>query len=183
MPYSTILELKRDRDYKQFNGQQVHGLLFNLLSSEDETLTEKIHQEYDIKPFTAGIIYRRNPCLRFTFLTEELADTFLYACLNQANFPLKLGREEIKSEKVVTAGDDELADFCSYEEMLGYEEKEFRLSFLTPTTFRKGKLNNPLPDLEAMFKGLVKKWNLFAPYKYEEDKLLTIRGSIWKLDF
>lgn len=172
MPYSTIIKLNSDRNYKRFNGQQVHGLLYNLLSSEEHKIADKIHDKYEIKPITASII-KSVPCLRFTFLQKEIADVFLRACLKAKNFPLKLGKQEINSDKVITTGNNKLSDHCKYKDMLGNDKKNFEMKFITPTTFRKGKLNHPLPDLEAMFKSLIRKWNLFSGFEYNQEEILN----------
>jgi len=172
MPYSTIIKLNSDRSYKKFNGQQVHGLLYNLLSSEESELANNIHEKYEIKPITASIIFEGIPCLRFTFLEQEIVDVFLKACLKKENFPLNLGKEKISPNKIITSGGNKLSNHCKYEDMLGINKKTFEMKFITPTTFRKGKLNHPLPDLETMFKGLIRKWNLFSGYQYNKEKIL-----------
>jgi len=172
MPYSMIIRLNSDRNYKKFNGQQVHGLLYNLLSSEEDEIADKIHDKYEIKPVTTSII-KSVPCLRFTFLQKEIADVFLRACLNGQNFPLKLGKQKIHPDKIITSGNNKMSGHCKYKDMLGNYAKSFRMKFITPTTFRKGKLNHPLPDLKSMFKGLTRKWNLFSGWKYNQDKILN----------
>lgn len=174
MPYSTIIKLK-DKEYiKKFNGQQAHGLLFNLLSNENKQIANKIHEEYSIKPFTTSIIYRKNPCLRFTFLVDNLGEIFSRACLNNQNFPLNLGNNEITAKKIITIGKNKFSGYQNYDEMLNCKKKTFRLNFITPTTFRNGNFNYPLPDLEKIFKSLIEKWNLFSNYKYNQKKLLNI---------
>ncbi|OCL26482.1 CRISPR-associated endoribonuclease Cas6 [Orenia metallireducens] len=168
MPYSTVLDLALGKSYRDFNGKQTHGLFFDLISSVDKKIADNLHQSNQVKPFTTGIIYGKEPKIRFTFLEDEMQSALLSALLDRDNFPLTLKDEEIVINTIRTVDDESgLANFCNYNQLLECENKSFRLSFLTPTAFKKGSLNYILPDLDSIFRGLLQKWNLFSGYKYD----------------
>ncbi|MEO2083122.1 MAG: CRISPR-associated endoribonuclease Cas6 [Desulfurobacteriaceae bacterium] len=66
-------------------------------------------------------------------------------------------------------------EVVTYEELLDSEaEKDYVVEFLTPTAFKKGDFDYPLPDPYLLIKSLINRWNYWSPFKFtiEEQKKL-----------
>jgi len=68
----------------------------------------------------------------------------------------------------------------SYETL--YEDSEVKktlvFDFITPTTFKRGKKDYPLPDPKLIFKGLIRKWLFFSGKKIDTDLKKVIEEDI-----
>ncbi len=56
--------------------------------------------------------------------------------------------------------------------------KRIELRFLSPTSFRRGKLDHPLPEPELIFKGLIRKGQRFSDIKIDVDLREVIKERI-----
>ena len=71
-------------------------------------------------------------------------------------------------------------DVISYESL--YETAQpndtLVMDFLTPTTFKRGKFDHPLPEPRLIFKGLIRKWQWFSDFKIDIDLRDLIENRI-----
>lgn len=166
----------------------LHGFFFNLLPFD---LAENLHQPSRYKPFSiwAPRLFKFNSILRGT--QEEdilpvtislLRDDLFPAIVNQLyenQKKLFLGPYKvflIKGSQGIIKNDL----YLSYEEILQTEVKPYlSFSFLTPTVFKKGIINYPLPDPKILFKSLIKKWNHFSPYRISVNLQSTIEEKLY----
>ncbi len=171
MPVSFNMKVFLDReiDVKELNPERIHGLFFSFLP---ELLAKDIHEE-NVKPFSLSYPRFFNSekekatksfTLRISFLKEKMFPLFVKeAC--KAGKEKKIGIREIKVTKTKIGS----VNYFSYAELFESAEvnKDILFQVITPTTFKKGKYDNPSPDPFLVFKNLFRKWNYFSPEKFQ----------------
>jgi len=179
-----ILHLEKPVRVKEIYPERVHALFFSILP---EDISEKIHSQKSIKPFTICFekFFKENGKnevsklkLKVTFLDDSLFPYFSQGII-LGKKKLHIGSAEIRKKGILSV------EHRSYEELIenAEEKKDFLFYFKTPTTFKKGSSDYPLPEPVLIFKNLLKKWNKFSPFKIELSpkelsKFLQI-GGIW----
>ena len=175
MPLTFLLKFRCEEpiEVKSLYPKTVHGLFFSILGQE---VGELFHKG-SLKPFS--LFFRdffkepeEGKAASFT-LELNLLDDSLYP---------KLAREltffAMERSPEVTGVPVNLVWFkvirgTTYEELHSLpQERDFTLRFLTPTSFKKGDADYPLPVPELVVKSLLRKWNRFSPYKFEPKELI-----------
>lgn len=146
---------------------QVHALVFSLFPPD---VTSKLHQQKN-KPFSI-LGYKLSEGefkLGLGLLKDELLSPIaLWYYMGKAF----LNGEELKSIK---PGGFQEEEGISYEALLELEPIEhITTDFISPTTFRKGPWDYPLPDPQTLFRSLYKKWQAFSPIAFplKEEELM-----------
>ena len=147
--------------------ERLHGLFFSMLP---EKIAEKLHK-LSLKPFTLFspfILSNREDTksflVRITFLDEKLFVAFT------ENIIIRKPKLMIGEREVHFTGFS-VVKSLSYQNLMEISNltSDFLFQFKTPTTFKKGKFDFPLPDPELIFKSLLNKWNAFSPIKIKLD--------------
>jgi len=178
-----ILHLKKPIKIEEVYPNRIHALLFSILP---ENISEKIHSQKNIKPFTICYeqFFKRNKenetstlKLKLTFLDDSLFP-YLSQGIILNKKKLYIGSTEITKKNISSI------EHLSYEELMenAKEETDFLFFFKTPTSFKKGNSDYPLPEPVLIFKHLLKKWNKFSPFKIElstkdMSKFLQVGGA------
>ncbi|WP_456395339.1 CRISPR system precrRNA processing endoribonuclease RAMP protein Cas6 [Desulfurobacterium sp.] len=174
----------KDIPVKEITPDRIHGLFFSLL---DEKTAEKLHNIKGWKPFTlySPLFFTESDettdfiPLEITFLNDELfSETTTAIVLNANRKNLKLGEVSIKVLRGFKIKD---GDIASYETLLetATPERDIVMDFISPTTFKKGQFDFPLPVPELIFKSLINKWNTFSSIKLNQKELISeIRNHI-----
>lgn len=184
------------------HGSFAHAAISNLVLRRDPLLSHALHQEEGRKPFTCsplrgtdrreGFEYVLAPdrlyTWRLTGLTEEISQHLvaLSPDLGGINF-----KEAVFSVDHVSTMPEEHPDAGreTYEALLArWERREppgsVTLHFLTPTTFRIGRFEQPFPLPRWVFGSLLSTWNAFAPYPLDWPEDLDLDEQIvlsnWK---
>lgn len=197
MPLSVIIHLEalKEAQIDQFTGRGVHGFWFNRWRDADPSMGDELHDSSDTQPFTLSplmglprpqrgtVQLKPGTAARFRItcltdaLTEALKAKWLEGLEGKADVyipqpkdedpgvPWKVTRAEVEAE-------------ASYEElskrhlMNSVPPREWRMDFLTPTTFHgtNGHLPFPLPD--SLIGSWVRRWNAFAPIALPKEELL-----------
>ncbi len=173
----------------EFTPDRLHGIFFSLLSNN---LAEEIHSSNGVKPFSLNFLIsfqgKKQPLfgagfetvdriiLEISFLDEGLFPRFLSSYLLEDK-EIKLGDVRLKKLKRPQIREK---DLISYENLFSSAEPNRRveLRFLSPTTFRRGNLDHPLPDPDLIFKGLIRKWQRFSDLKIDVDLREVIKHRI-----
>jgi CRISPR-associated endoribonuclease Cas6 len=76
------------------------------------------------------------------------------------------------------------ANFVPYGQL--YEQasersRQIDLTFYTPTNFRQGKVDTPLPDRDRVFHSLLRKWNQYSGQEFSEGMIETIFPSYFNI--
>jgi CRISPR-associated endoribonuclease Cas6 len=183
MPVSFSVLLKPGTPVKtsDLTPDRVHGLFFSLLG---EKLAEELHNSGSFKPFTVSYppFFREERetdriYLSITFLRDDLFPRFLSEFMMNENTHLALGEVSLSKHKRPLVREEGLA---SYESILeeATDSRTIVLDFITPTAFKKGRFDQPLPSPELVFKSLLKKWNFFSGIRIETPMSKYFRESI-----
>ncbi len=150
---------------------QVHGLFFSLL---DKSVAEQLHKPTRFKPFCVGVpvIFREDKNMERIFLRISLLDEDLFPKILSS---LILNKEDavlsnIRLKKIIRPFIEERW-IKSYKNIFDETEPSNILifDFKTPTTFKKGEMDYPLPDPRLIFKGLIRKWVTFSDVRINID--------------
>lgn len=199
MLYSAELRLKVNKTNETgiVTGRHILSLFLKLVENVNPALSEELHKDSPIKPFTLSSLLpvtgRRKITLkegntvsfRITALDEKVFATLADAVWRLSpDDDLKLGGLYVKCDSLATTpAQSKWATFISFEQMLKNASKEtsIRLEYLSPTTFRssgRGERNILFPEPRLVFKSLLSKWNTFTDKSLKIDLPDTAINSI-----
>jgi len=164
MPVKVSFRLYPDGPLEKIYPEGVHGLFFNILS---EDLFQELHSS-SLKPFSlwSNALFTsrsvRQLELEVALLKRELLSRLLVSFLLEER-ELKLGTVKLsKSPRPLVKGNARKSYTDLYEEAEPSDTIVF--DFLTPTSFKRGKADHPLPEPELIFKSLIRKWVTFSDF-------------------
>lgn len=174
MPFSFTLNLLAPAAEAPLPcGQQVRGLVYELLRLGDAALAERVHELQPHKPFTVSPIRKprqaegqppaRQRHFRVATLTTEVAVALLQAvaAVQQDGAEVTLGgdRYALDLRRGAVRPERELA----YQALLQAPPlHSVELRVLSPAAFRDGPHNVPLPLPGPLLRSLLAKWNAFS---------------------
>ena len=188
MLISSVFEIKPKDEVTipATNGNFVHAMLLNLIREIDPELSGMLHKNVKNKPFTVSpimgpavasdkgshitLIKDKKYWFRITGLNDEVS-----SCLMRLNPDrvviadeefevLGVFREDHESKEARTTTFESL-----YNEWMGKRPADYiKLKFYSPTTFRVGRKNEPLPLPRLIFCGLIDKWNKYSPVPFDK---------------
>lgn len=197
MPLSVIvhLEAQAEGQVDQFTGRGVHGFWFNRWRAVDPALGDELHASSDTQPFTLSPLmglprsYRGTVQLkpgtpasfRLTSLTDALSGEVRAKWLEGLEGMERVYIPQPKDEDPgvpwsVTRVEVEAQ--ASYEElskkhlMNSLPPREWRLEFVTPTTFHGSESHLPFPLPDSLVNSWMRRWNAFAPIALPKEELL-----------
>ena len=171
-------------------GRAAHALLLQWVNAADPALVEALHASDQPRPFTCSTLVggrRSGPnarqitpgesyWVRFTGLTAEISAVLAGV---EADPPAELELDHLpfRVESATLQGTEhEWAGASSYEELSAPHllaetgpAHRWRISFASPTTFRRGKHNLPVPLPRLFFGGLARRWNTFSPVAISQE--------------
>jgi len=171
-------------------GRAAHALLLDLVRQVDPPLSESLHDESALRPFTASTLMGRFPdgrfepqgsyLLRLTALQANLA-----AILCQAAYPggalapgaaLELDYIPFEVTAAEWQGVSPWSGQTTYQELgaaylLAKEPppRRFQFQLTSPTTFKSGGKHLPMPLPELLFGSLLERWNSFATIGFPDE--------------
>lgn len=143
--------------------ERLHGLFFSMLP---ERTAEELHK-LPLKPFTLYSPFlfsskeeTKSFYIRITFLNEKPFVAFTENIIVRKP-KLMIGEKEIHFARFSVIKN------ISYQNLIESNSltSDFLFQFKSPTTFKKGSFDYPLPSPELIFKSLLNKWNTFSPVK------------------
>jgi CRISPR-associated endoribonuclease Cas6 len=186
MPHSLVLNLvPRSPIYPDFlTGRHHHALFLEIVNSVDPMLAKRLHEQKTEKAFTLSLLQTHErqiqwlydqpikagtPCWwRITLLDDLLFGglTKLWLNLNPQN-AWHLGSADLVITSVLATpqSTQPWANYTSYPQLFEQASEERRtadFTFYTPTSFRQGKVDNPIPDCDRVFNSLLRKWNQYS---------------------
>lgn len=167
-----------------------HAWLLNRLAGADPVLEAALHEPNALRPFTVSNLWGGGPArrgqvsldparpvwLRFTALNDPLAAA-LEAALPAPGEELDLAGARLAVRSVATAQEEHpWAGRATYAGLLQRYSlspdpapRGVTLRFASPTLFRSGGRDLPLPLPWLVFDGLLRKWNAFSPITLPEE--------------
>ncbi len=167
MPFKVWLRYKV-KNLPAVSRDHLHALVFSLFPPD---VAQELHRQKE-KPF----------CLLGYRLLEGELRLGLGLLKDELLSPLALqyymGKASLIGEELVSIkpGGFQEEDAISYQALLELEPvKNLSIDFLSPTTFRKGPWDYPLPDPQTLFRSLYRKWQAFSPIAFplKEEELLS----------
>lgn len=167
-PYAVVLEFRGEDLPDGITPERLHGAFLDLVNRGDCVLGKLLHSpKLGQRPFSLHPL--GNPHingklrLRLAVLAPELFARFWERWERRGGIPLKLGRSFL--EPVAIDSNGPWCGSSSWKELLRAEpRKEVELVFATPTAFKAGDLDLPLPIPRLVFGSLLRKWNAFSPH-------------------
>ena len=145
---------------------QVHAAFLALVKRGDPALATALHNpRLGLRPFTLALV--GNPAtgrlgLRLSVLDPEVFRRFWDRWNARGGLPLVLGRRRLRptaaDETGPWAGRSDWAALAT-----GKVDTSVKLAWCTPTVFRQGDVDLPLPVPKLVFGGLLDRWNRFSP--------------------
>ena len=202
MPFSLVIQAAPQADAPLANvqGPALQGMFLNLIRAVDPNLSAKLHDDSAFRPYTLsplGIgepdgrfegfrlprqeqIAAGTPCfLRATLLDDALFPTFARYFLERSEPGFHLGATDFTVTNVLATpdGHSPYSRFTTYDELRRHASqtlRQIRLRFLTPTAFRMGDADMPLPLPRLVFQSYKKRFEEFtqAEFAPEFDQLV-----------
>ena len=157
-------------DRAPIEGQHVtasglHGLLFHVLKQANPAAAAWLHDHPAPKPFTMAPYYTdagHLAGLRYTTLNDETAGILHHAwtTTHQNQRQLRLGRYQTFTVCAIEQMPASSFPQLIYESM---PASTLTLHFLSPTSFKQGPGDLPLPLPANVYSSLWRAWNAFAP--------------------
>ncbi len=131
-----------------------------------------------------GILERETRCyFRLTLLEDELFSIVHGYFLEKGKLALRLGETEFMVTDVVDntdgthpsplpGGEAQWSQYLSYPELINrtpHRNRRISLRFLTPTSFRRGRIDFPLPDPRLVFRSYRKRFEEFYQVAFLPD--------------
>lgn len=184
MPLKLLLRFETEKPIKlsKLKPKVAHGIVFSFFKDSPE-VGELLHRG-GIKPFSISINshfrYPEREVKRFG-IVFNLLDNSLYPKISR--FFLGCGEFTVGGVKAEFSSVKPL-EVETYSAVLEKAEpsRDILMDFLSPTAFKRGSFDYPLPEPKLLFSNLLKKWNAFSPVKFNEEfyrklpKLLTVSG-------
>lgn len=185
-PYAVVLEFQGKGDLQGLTPEALHAAFLGLAASGDRTLGQLLHSpKLGHRPFSLhplGIPGQIGKIrLRLSVISPELFSRFWESWEKRGGIPLKLGGALLRP--VSLSADGPWCGALSWRELGAVEPtRQVELVFATPTTFKAGDLDLPLPVPKLVFGGLLAKWNAFSPYPLgvspeEIERKLALAGA------
>jgi CRISPR-associated endoribonuclease Cas6 len=165
-------------------GRAVHAWFLDRVERADDALAHRLHEEAGPRPFTASNLWgtgrardgrvtldpQRRCWLRLTGLTAEVSGAIERA-LPAVGEDLTLAGARLRVAEIATgASEHPWAGRADYTDLVqrytlapGPHPRGVTLRFASPTLFRSGGRDVPLPLPPLVFDGYLRKWNTFSP--------------------
>lgn len=166
-PYAVVLSFRSRRSLVRPTPEAVHAAFLDLARRADPALFATLHApSHRLRPYTLALLGPRASSalrLRLSVLAPDLFSRFWERWDCRGGLPLRLGRTWLAPEAVQTHGP--WAGQVAWSALVELPPvHRLRLAFCTPTTFRQGDLDTPLPIPALLFAGLFAKWNAASPF-------------------
>lgn len=197
MPYSLVLHCVSANGAlrsEDLQGQKALALfLEELIQKQDAVVAARLHAPQNAKPFTTAILpqpvaasntHRSHSAgepyevkIRLTLLDDALYPLVSQFFLqNLDRIPLlRLGQTPLLVSRVLTTPEsgEPWAGFARFEELLAMaseSETSWSVHFATPTSFKAGDAELPLPIPRLCFQSWLHRWDEHAPTPFFPDK-------------
>ena len=176
-------------------GRHLHALFLNLVSSVDKKLGDRLHESTANKPFTISPLQTKknqsknrshtlqyqhknaipantNCWWRISLLDDNLFGELTKLWLNiNPDQPWHLGPADLNIISIIGTpkSNQPWAGSFSYQQI--YEnasdsQRIITLNFATPTCFRQGSYDMPMPTKDAVFNSLLNRWDKYSEMEF-----------------
>jgi len=166
-PYAIVIRFSSPAQLEGISPEVVHASFLSLLRRGDPALAKLLHSpKMGRRPFslsTLGYPGRTDRLsLRVGILDPTLFNAFWNRWKKREGLSLTIGRVRLRPLEIEETGP--WIGIGNWAEMLQQKaRKDIKFFFYTPTTFRQGDIDLPLPVPRLVFRGLLSRWNAFSP--------------------
>jgi CRISPR-associated endoribonuclease Cas6 len=188
MPFSILIQgYPHDHaPVPHVQGSAVQGMFLHLIREVDPDVNQRLHDDSHYRPYTVsplgigqpGIDFQGfhlprhadiragTPCyLRVTLLEDPLFPTFSRYFLSRTEPTFRLGGTQFTVTNVLCQPNrgNPWSAYLRYSDLIegASRSRKISLRFLTPTSFRRGKVDFPLPDPRLVFNSFRKRFEEF----------------------
>lgn len=177
-----ILKVEQPTTFPPYLGRASHAAFLRLIAEADPGLAQRLHAPDERRPFTCsdlwGVRRRRDEMvltpeqevfLRYTGLNADVSQHLVRLAqhpptrIELDGVPFTVCRATLDPAEHPWAGRSTYEELAACHLLNVEPASRVELEFLSPTTFRSGGLNVPLPLPGLVYEGLMEKWNAFAP--------------------
>lgn len=209
MPYSLVLNLipQSPIPVSHLTGRHLHALFLDLVRSLSPELSQELHGQTTDKAFTLSplqvnsrwrdrqlqwrqerAVAAGTPCWwRISLLDEALFGKLTHLWLNLSpKQAWRLGAAELTVASVLGTAQPEQpwAGYMTYAqlyEQASAEERQIRLAFCTPTTFRLTQYDCAMPTRELVFQSLLRRWNQYSQMPFPKELFEPVYPSYFEI--
>ena len=161
MPYAIDFAIAGRGEPPRDVYRALHANLLKWIAAGDSEIATAIHDRPALKPFTVAPLtgdQGQGWRWRITLLVDALWEAL-------AEGVRQIGALDLAGETFPVAARDTRAIHRSYDALLTEIQPDnyMRITFLSPTTFRAGRMDMPLPEPSTVFQSWLSRWNDFAP--------------------
>jgi CRISPR-associated endoribonuclease Cas6 len=207
LPHSLVLNLQPQTAIpaSHLSGRHLHALFLDLVRSQSPALSETLHKQTSDKSFTLSPLQTQSrspilqyqhehaiatgtPCWwRISLLDDTLFGQLAHLWLTLSpQQPWRLGAADLRVISILGTAQPSQpwAGFSSYRQL--YEQasdrdRQIKLQFCTPTTFRLTKYDSALPTKELVFQSLLRRWNQYSETPFSETIIEPIFPSYFDI--
>lgn len=167
-PYSVVLHFSSPAPLNDLTPEVVHAAFLSHLRRGDSSLAKLLHTSgMGRRPFSLAALgypgQRDRLTLRVGILSPALFEQFWARWEKRGGISLSIGRKRLRPVAIGKSGP--WIGNSDWMRLLKQEPiKKIKLFFYTPTAFRQGDTDLPLPVPRLIFRGLLARWNAFAPF-------------------
>lgn len=198
MPFSILLQGYPIHDIPtdEAQGSAIQGMFLHLLEMVDPAVSARVHDEKTYRPYTLSplglgsypktlkgfrrphrrILEARTRCyLRVGLLDDDLFPPFSRYFLDQSESSFILGHTKFTVTGIFQeTSPDGLtwSQYVSYAELVNRASptnRKITLRFLTPTSFRRGRIDFPLPHPQLVFGSYLRRFREFHDFEFLPD--------------
>jgi CRISPR-associated endoribonuclease Cas6 len=208
MPHSLVLNLVPSSSIPigSLTGKHLHALFLTLVSSVNQELGDRLHEQKTEKPFTLSPLqisrqsnaelqwdYRRAiPAGQSCWWRISLLDDALFGNLSKLwlnlnpSQPWHLGPAHLNITSILGTpqSTQPWANYCAYPqiyEQASETDRQIAFRFCTPATFRQGKFDSALPTRDCIFNSLLKRWNRYSDRTFSDAWLENLFPSFFDI--
>lgn len=182
MPYAIMLTAYADNNQSLYsiNGAQLQASFLNLVRQIDPELSHALHDGENLRPYSLSLFQPKlgveshkpikKVVVRIACLEDKIYPVLLKIALSsKQNSYLQFNGVNFQISHLATTDDlqSTWVGFTSYQDLLAKAEKLQKqnfisLDFASPTVFRQGEKDMPVPMPDYVFGGLARRWNATA---------------------
>lgn len=193
---SLTLKPHKTNAVPRWLGRATQAFLLHSIERFQPDLSSKVHDNSDMKPFTASTLIggeARDDLLRFSpSMAVKVRYTTLHPSLSTLLLETLVPDWQIRGVLIhdqlfeVTAADanvltNRATGSTSFEKLLesASSHTTLRLTFASPTAFKSTQGHFiPLPQPELVFSSLLARWNVFSPIQLSDDLYIYCHENI-----
>jgi len=186
---SAVIELepRTDVSLPPYTGRMVHGWFLDWVGSVDPQRATTLHACRQAKPFTVSSLQHNGSViwLRLTAFEHDLASWLIRHLNTDLPEVIIIGRVAYRVSAVhAESGQHPWAGWTTYRDLVdhhlnGRESPDrVTLLFVSPTTFRSGGVNVPMPLPDLVFGSLADRWAAYSPVSLDEAIRVVTAGQV-----